>query len=164
VSFLGLKSSLKAPTVGSVSENLSTSSKTLSQPRKIKTGEPLSFKERQNSDESVKKRSVKEKLESTNTGLRSCLNSAATPDILKQTPEVTRHSVAVQVDTSQHEQEETTQKSAEEERKTDALLAAFVQRNLEFEACLVALQVYAQKVSFLKSVFEEQHKLHTSTI
>ena len=151
VSFIGLKSSLKSTTVGAVSELHSTSSKTLSQHRKIKAGEPLSFKERHNSEESVKKRSVKE---TTNTRLRSCLSSAATPDILKQTPEVTRHSVAVQVDTLQHEQKETTQTSAEEEIKADALLTAFVQRNRDFEACLVAVQVYAQKVRFLKYIFD----------
>lgn len=107
----------------------------------------MSFKDRQNSDEAVKKRPAKEKLELTNAGLRN-LSAAATPDILKQTPEVTRHSVAVQVDTLQHDEQETTQISFEEHKKTDALLAAFVQRNRDFEASLVALQVYAKKVSF----------------
>ena len=127
-----------------MSENVSTSSKTLPQPRKVKTGETLSFKERQNSEESVKKKTVK--LETTNTALRSCLSSAATPDILKQTPEIARNSVAIQVDTLQHELEEQTQVSTEKERKADALFAAMGQRNREFEACLVALQVYAEKV------------------
>ena len=152
---LVLKSSLKSPSVGRVNESLSTSSKLL--PRKTKTGESLSFKDRQNSDEAVKKRSAKEKLELTNTGLRS-LSAAATPDILKQTPEVTRHSVAVQVDTLEHGEQETTQTSSEE--KADALLTAFVQRNRDFEACLVALQVYAQKVSSLEFVLQmKQQKL-----
>ncbi|XP_028418153.1 microtubule-associated tumor suppressor 1 homolog [Dendronephthya gigantea] len=132
--------------VSSVSENISTNSKSIPQPRKIKPGEQLSVKERQNSDESVKKRPVKEKIESTSTGLKSCLSSAATPDILKQTPEVTRHSIAIQVDTLQHDEEEKLQKTREEKRKEDLLLSSLVKRNREFESCLVALQVYAQKV------------------
>jgi hypothetical protein len=153
-SHAGPKSSLKSPTVGSVSENVSTKSKTLSQPRKVKTGEPLSFKERQNSEESVRKKSVKEKAETTNSGLRSCLSSATTPDILKQTPEITRHSVSVQVNTLQHELEDTAQISTAKENKADALFAEMVQRNREFEACLIALQVYAHKVRIFKYVFE----------
>lgn len=118
----------------------------LSQSRKWKTSEPLSPKDRQDSDELVKKRSLKEQLDNSNTSmLRSCLTSAATPDILKQTPEVSRHTVAVQVDTCQ---QQTTHKSIADQE----LLAAYLRRNREFEACLVALQVFTQKVSFIISL------------
>lgn len=132
VSFAGLRGSIRPPSIP--------------QPRKVKQGEQLSLRERQNSDESVKKRPVKEKIEITSSELRSCLSSAATPDILKQTPEVTRQSIAVQVDALQHDEQEKREDTTEDQRKQDVLLSALVKRNREFESCLVALQVYAQKV------------------
>ena len=129
-----------------ISENHSTSSKAFPQSHKIKPGEPLSFNQRKASDDALKKRAGKEKVETTTEiGLRSCLSSAATPDILKQTPEITRHSIAVQVDILQNDKQET--KLTKEQQKSETLLAELVRRNRDFEGCIVALQFYIKKVS-----------------
>lgn len=126
--------------VDGVNENLPENNKIVetNYPRN-KPCQPLTQKDRQNSNGSERKfTSEAEKSDTAKELPTSCLNSLTAPDLLKQTPEVTRKSVGIQVEN--HEQD----------GKSDVtdidLHALLVNRNRDFEACLTALQVYAKKV------------------
>ncbi|XP_046851739.1 microtubule-associated tumor suppressor 1 homolog A-like [Xenia sp. Carnegie-2017] len=137
-----LKSSSKSSLVDGVNENLPENNKLVENNYlRNKPCQPLTQKDRQNSNGSERKFTSKaEKSDTAKELPTSCLNSLTAPDLLKQTPEVTRKSVGIQVEN--HEQD----------GKSDVtdidLHALLVNRNRDFEACLTALQVYAKKVEY----------------
>lgn len=121
-------------------------------PRKVseKSGERNFLKKKVPFEVLIKGKSRGDKAAATDGNLASCLTSAFTPDLLKQTPEATRQSVGVQVGQANLEHEDFSQSLADqcknEREKVESLLFQLSRRNRDFEAILIALQVYSKKV------------------